>query len=172
MVFFGGFFYLINVIKNKNKHISAVSATLQEKIDEKDNMVALEKKITELGDTRKQISGYLIDTSNIDTFVEYLEGLGSGNNIKLAVKSVETPKGEKNKLTFGVEMDGSFSNITKVVSILENSPYSLNINSLYINKITEDSKVETVDPKTKKITTITNTKSSWQATANFTVLSF
>ncbi len=172
MFLFAGFFYLINVIKNKNKHISAVSATLQEKMNEKDNMVTLENKIIELGDTHKQISGYLIETSNIDTFVEYLESLGSSNNIDLIVKSVETPKGEKNKLTFNIEMDGSFPNITKVVSILENSPYSLSVNSLYINKITEDSKVETIDPKTKKTITTTNTKSSWQATANFTVLSF
>ena len=172
MSLFGGFFYLINVIKNKNKHISAVSATLQEKMDEKDNMVTLEKKIIELGDTRTKISRYLIDTSNIDTFVEYLENLGSSNSIDLMVKSVETLKGEKNKLTFNIEMDGSFPNITKVVSILENSPYSLSVNSLYINKITQDSKVETIDPKTKKTITTTNTKSSWQATANFTVLSF
>ncbi len=172
IVLFGSFFYLINVIKNKNKHISAVSATLQEKINEKDNMVALENKIIELGDTHKQISGYLIDTSNIDTFVEYLEGLGVSNNISLTVKSVETPKGEKNKLNFNIEMDGSFPNVTKVVSILENSPYNMSINSLYINKITKDSSMETVDPKSKKMVTITTTKSSWQATANFTVLSF
>lgn len=167
----GAFVYLINVIKNKNKHISVVAATLQEKIDEKDNMKVLEKKMVDLGDTRTKINGYFVDTSNIDTFVEYLEGLGDTYGATLVVQSVDTPKNEKNKLVFSIEIDGNFSNVTKIVSILENSPYNINFNSLYINKITETVQGESIDPKSKApIAPIT--KSSWQATANFNVLSF
>ncbi len=166
----GLFLFLINVIKNKNKHISAANTTLQEKIEEKDNIKTLEKKIAELGDTHKQVSSYLVDTSSVDIFVEYLERLGDSSNVALFVKSVETPKGEKNKLTFNIEMNGNFPDITKVISILENSPYSLNINSLYINKIIEPEVENNTEKPTIEITKVK--KSSWQATANFTVLSF
>lgn len=166
----GSFVYLTNVIKNKNKHISVVTSTLQEKINEKDNMKILEKRMLDLGDTRNKINSYFIDTSNVDEFVEYLEGLGDTYGAELLVRSVDTPNNEKNKLVFGIEINGSFSNLTKIVSILENSPYNISFDSLYLNKITETVKEETVDPKSKSSTTPT-IKPSWQAIANFTVLS-
>lgn len=156
------FVYVLNVIKNKNKHISATTIALEKKIKEKENIDVLEKKIIELGDTHKTISGYLVNSSNIDKFVEYLERVGESNSIIISVKNVDVPKNEKNKILVNLNMEGNFSDIIKVIYILENSPYNISISSTYINK-------SIVSPDDKGNL---NPKSNWQADISFSVLSF
>lgn len=161
--------YVFSVIKNKNKHISAVENTLENKIKEKENMDVLEKKMIELGDTHKRIGSYLVDTSSIDTFVEYLEKLGVEHDVALLVKGVEVPKNDKNKLSININMKGSFSNVTKIINLVENAPYNITISSLYLNK--EVSQVETSNQTNKNKEFLAQTKSYWQADVIFSVLS-
>ena len=158
------FVFLLNIIKNKNNHISAVSITLGEKIAEKKNLSILENKMTELTDTRSKISDYLVDTSNIDKFVEYLEGVGASNNLELSVDSVDIVKDEKNKIAVKLTTKGGFLNTMKNILILENSPYNIVIKSLYLNKNIESSSTDT---KTISV----SSKSFWQMDMSFNVLS-
>lgn len=134
LVFTGSFVYLLKVIKNKNNHTSTVLMTLEQKIIEKENISVLEKRMAELGDTSERIGSYLVDPAGIDTFVEYLEKIGANNKVELSVKSVDVPKSEKNKIIVSFYMVGDFSNIIKVISLLENAPYNITITSSYLNK--------------------------------------
>ena len=167
------FVYFLHVIKNKNKHISAVNIALQEKITERDNRSVLQKRILELVSTYNKISSYFVDSSSIDKFVEYLENIGNDNGVDLSVKGVDIPKGEKNKISININIDGSFTNVTKVVALLENAPYDISINSLYLNKeiipTNNEAVATTTDTKTKTVTP--QVKSQWQANVTFIVLS-
>lgn len=163
--------YFFNVIKSKNNYISVVASTLEKKINEKENIKFLQDKIAELSDTYKKINSYFVNTASIDTFVVYLEGIGTDNNVELSVKGVDVPKNEKNKILVNLSMKGKFGDIMNVVDILENAPYNIAINSLYLNKeiiITND----TVGPlaKGKNLPPKENI-SSWQADITFNVLS-
>lgn len=173
MLFSFTFVYLLNVIKNKNKHISAVSITLGKKIAEKENLNVLEKRMTELLDTQKKISSYLVDTSNIDKFVGYLEGIGVNNNVELSVNSVDVVKNEKNKISVNLNIKGNFSNTMKAIVVLENSPYNLIINALYLNKEIVSSN-EVIVPNNKVVSNgkevIPITKYIWQSDISFSVL--
>lgn len=163
--------YFLNVIKNKNKHISAVLSTLEGKMIEKENIKTLEKKMAELGDTHRMLGSYFVDAKNIDVFVEYLEKMGVSNNLDLSVSGVDVPKGEKNKIIVSSKMSGNFTDIMKVISLLENSPYNITIDSTYINKeiVVEP---ENINSEVKKeITVPIKEKSIWQATITFSVLS-
>ena len=177
IIFSGLFGYLLSVIKNKNNHISAVTSTLAKKKIEKKNIDVLEKKMTELVQTQKDISGYLVDTSNIDRFVEYLESIGVDNSIELSVKSVDIIKNENNKILVNVSTKGSFMNIMKVLLTIENSPYSLNIASLYLNKEIVQTTPVLGEPVKTKNSKISKTKvaplppkSLWQMDMSFNIL--
>lgn len=159
--------YFINIIKNKNKHISAVVSTLEEKINEKENISILEKKVAELGDVENDLGSHIVDTSKVDTFVGYLENMGASNNVALSVKSVEVPKNVKNKVLVGINLAGDFTNIVKVIDLLENSPYNIIITSSYLNK----ELVQASDLVTGVDTPPGEAKSSWQADITFSVLS-
>lgn len=164
------FVYFLQVIKNKNKHISAVNITLQEKIIERDNRSVLQKRILELVSTYNKINEYFVDSSSIDKFVGYLENIGSDNGVDLSVKGVDIPKGEKNKISINININGSFSNVTKVVALLENAPYDISINSLYLNKEIIPVTEITPAPANTKIVP-PQVKSQWQANVTFIVLS-
>lgn len=160
----GFLIYFLNIIKNKNKHISAVASTLENKLIEKENITSLKNKINELSDANKNINSYFVDTSNIDTFVEYLENIGINNNVDLSVSSVEVPKNEKNKILASLIIKGDFPNIMKVVAILESAPYNIVINSLYLNK-------DIILPNDVNNLLYKENKNSWQANVTFNVLS-
>lgn len=171
LVLLGISVYFLNVIKNKNKHISAVLSTLESKMIEKENIKTLEKKMSELGDTHRMLGSYFVDTKNIDVFVEYLEKMGVSNNLELSVSGVDVPKGEKNKIIVSSKMSGNFSDIMKVISLLENSPYSITIDSAYLNKeIVVEPIKETIEGK-KEATVQVKEKTVWQASITFSVLS-
>ena len=169
------FIYLLTTIKNKNKHISSVAATLGERISEKENIGVIEEKMTELKATQQKIGGYIVDTSHIDIFVEYLENVGIDNNVEVKVNSVDKIKTQKNRVQGNLSIIGGFSNTMKTLAALENAPYNIMINSVYINK--EDSsnyiaKVETpANTKDKILPSLPTPKSTWQVDLGFSVLS-
>lgn len=171
LVILTGFsFYFLNAIRNKNRHISAVLITLQKKIEDKQNVSTLQKKMNELLDINTKIDGYIVDTSRIDLFVEYLEGIGISNNVNLAVKTVDVLKNEKNKIFLGLSINGTFTNIMKTIVLLENSPYNMTITSSYINKdIVVPVDASNVTNKDKGA--LFKAEASWQADITFNVLS-
>lgn len=161
--------YFLNIIKNKNINISAANIALDKKVSDQDNMNGLKNKIIELGNTQKSISSHFVNTEAIDTFVEYLENTGTSNGIDLSVKSVDVPKNEKNKILVSINMTGSFSNVMKIMAILENSPYNIVINSTYLNK--ETSVVTDVNNLLNKGKELPKeSKSYWLANVTFTIL--
>ena len=167
LIFIGSFVFLFNIIRNKNKHTSVVIATLDTKIKEKENIGVLDTKIKELKEIEDKINGFVVDTSKIDSFVEYLENLGFENDFQMVVRSVDVPKNEKNKINVGVNMIGDFENVIKGLALLENSPYNLVINNISLNKevITKSNVViENQDPETSN-------KIKWNANISFSVLS-
>lgn len=163
--------YFLNIIKSKNNYISIAVSTLEKKMNEKENIEFLKDKIAELSDTYAKINSYFVDTASIDTFVVYLERIGTDNNVDLSVKGVDAPRNEKNKISVYLSMKGKFGNIMNVVDILENAPYNITINSLYLNKdtilpnniINPLDKGKTLPPQ--------ESISSWQADITFNVLS-
>ena len=168
------FVYIFNVIKNKNEHASAVLITLGNKKTEKNNLDTLEKRMTELLDTQKKINGYLVDASSIDKFVGYLENIGSTNKVSFSVKSIDIDKDNKNKMTVSLTIRGGFSDIMKTFFILENSPYDIVIESLYLNKeISQygDISQQPINSLVKSKIVPSVPKSSWQMDVSFNILS-
>ena len=162
--------YFLNVIRNKNRHISAVQITLKNKIEDKQNVNTLQKNMSELLDTNKKIDGYIVDTSRIDLFVGYLEGLGISNNVILSVKTVDVLKSEKYKIFIGLSINGTFTNIMRTIVLIENSPYNMAIDSSYVNKDIIGP-VDTSNVTNKDSGTLPKGDPSWQADITLNVLS-
>lgn len=157
------FVYFFKIIKNKNNHTSAVVIALEKKIADKENINTLTQKMDELLNTNKKINGYLVETSKVYIFVEYLENLGVENNVELVVDSVDIPKNEKNKILATLNIIGNFSDVMKTIDTIENSPYNITMSSSYI------SKEIILSDNTQKLPISTQT--SWQVNLKFSVLS-
>lgn len=165
IIIVGLFVFFFNVIKNKNAHTSKVILTLAEKIEDKENREVLISKVAELESINQTINGYFVDPGTIDTFVDYLEKLGIQNNTELAIENVEAVPKKKNEISVKVSIKGDFDHVMRVVYLLENIPYYVNLNQVYINKETKTTLVKAEDIEKEEVS------SFWQADVSFNVLS-
>jgi hypothetical protein len=165
------FVFFFKVIGNKNEHASKVLVTLADKVADKENAEILTKKFTELESTYQNLNNYFIDSSKIDTYVDYLEKLGIENNTELAVKNVEVSSQDKNMINFKILITGDFSNVMKVIYLLENTPYRVNLTQSFINKETKVTEEIIKATKGNKETKKEITTSVWLADVSFSILS-
>lgn len=159
------FVFSLKIIKNKNEHISAVVSTLEGKLKEKENMVALSEKVAEIKKTGEILNNYLVDSNKIDVFVSYLEDLGSSLGSKISVENIEISKDVKNKILIKLLITGNFQNVAKTIGFLENIPYEVDINQMYLNK----DLTPPTDLADKKVKTVSSP--TWQADVSFNILS-
>lgn len=153
-------FLFFNTIQNKNEYTSEILATLSKKISDKNNVKILTKKFSELALTDEKIKGYFIKPGEINLFVDYLENIGLNNGAELVVESVEMGVKDKNIILVGVSVRGSFNNIIKILHLLENSPFYVDITQAFVNK-----EIKADETKTGVIPSV------WQADISFSVLS-
>jgi len=128
------FIFLIRIINNKNIHTSNVLSVLKTKMIEKENQDVIKDKITEIEKTQKEINNYFVDKGNIDLFVEGLENIGLSNGSYLSVESIDISEKDKNTINIKLFIGGDFEQVMKTLFSLENYPYSVVIDSIYLNK--------------------------------------
>jgi len=164
------FIFFLKIIKNKNQHISAVLTTLEEKTKEKENMVMFAEKLTEIKSTQNSISRLFLDPDKIDTFVGYLEEMGSSVGSEIIVNNIEVLQKVKNTISVKLSARGNFQEVVSAINLLENIPYQITITQMYLNKeIKQAAPDEFIDGKIVK-GKIPET-STWQADITFNILS-
>lgn len=159
------FIFFFKVIQNKNEHTSKVLTVLAEKMTDKKNNETLVKKFSEIEAVNDGINSYFVDQTKMDTFVDYLEKLGSNNNTELSVKNVEVSTRQDNVLLVKVLINGNFTNVMRVIYLLENAPYNISLTQAFVNK-----EITTTEVDVKGIRKETGS-SSWQASVSFSILS-
>jgi len=165
------FIFIIKVIENKNTHILVTLATYQSKLKEKENIITFNKQVNEIKSLQDSINSYFVDPNTIDTFVNSLEEISSVTGASVSVKSIETSQVNKNTISFSLLIDGTFDQVAKTITFLENIPYQINITKVYLNKNIRET-VDTAQPIGKtNVVVQTPTKPTWQADISFNILS-
>lgn len=167
--------FLFNIIKNKNLHINATLQTLENRINDKEKEKLLKQKILEVQDTSKELKGHYLDKEEIDVFVTNFENLGNKINTEITFKNVEVLK-DNNLINFKILITGNFSQVIRFIELLENSPYQINIEQVFLNKsINLDNKnIESVNlnkDKPSMVIEVEPLQQEWQADVSFSVLS-
>ncbi|HCY26124.1 TPA: hypothetical protein DIC38_00355 [Candidatus Nomurabacteria bacterium] len=157
------FIFFFKIIENKNKHTGAVLYTLQEKILDKENSESLKDRLVEIETTFNKIDGYLFDKESVDTFVGYIEDLGSSVGAEISVRSIDAIKNEKNLMKIKVHSNGSFSSVIKSISLIENMSYKIEVVQVYLNR-----NLETEEKEGEQTKTILN---NWGADITFNIKS-
>lgn len=162
------FIFFLKVIENKDQHASAVLTTLQEKMKEKENAIIFAEKVSEIKLLRDSINSHFVDPNKIDMFVNYLEEMGLEFGSEVLVKNIEIPPKTKNTIIFNLSINGTFKEVMRTITFLENIPYKINITQVYLNKDMEQQVPGTqgVAGNNKIIET-----PMWQADISFNILS-
>ncbi len=129
----GAFAVLFKII-SKNEHTSLVLSTLDDKMIKKENSSALTSKLAEIDAIKKTIKGYFVDTTAIDSFIDYLEKLGLGFGITVKVENFEMSSVDKNILNVEISSKGTFDDMMRVTKLIENAPYQINVKRVSLAK--------------------------------------
>lgn len=155
------FLLFLKIIKHKNQNTSMSLINLEEKISQKEKAVMFSERSLEIKEIQNSVNNYLVDTKKIDTFVNFLEDLGTGIGSEIIVKEIKTAENTDDIIEFQILINGNFDQVTKTVLLLENIPYQIEITKVYYYK---DIKIEK-EGEIKDPTTI------WQADIFFNILS-
>jgi hypothetical protein len=158
----------LRIIKNKDQNISIIISTLQEKMKEKDDAAIFAEKVTEIKLLQDSISGHFVDSNKIDTFVGYLEEIGSNLGAEVSVNNIEIPPKTKNLISLKLSISGTFEGVMKTITFLENIPYQINITQIYLNKEIQESVQVNIEDKKEDII---QSVPIWQADVSFNILS-
>jgi len=160
------FIYFLRIIKNKNEHTSAVLSVLEKKMQDKENSVIFSQKITEIKSIESSINNYFLDPNEIDIFVDYLEKIGLNFGSEVVVNNIEIPEKIKDTILFKLSIIGSFDDVMKTTTFLENIPYQINITQIYLNKNTKK-----ITPEINKEETEILELPKWQSDIYLSILS-
>lgn len=120
----GAYAFLFYVMKNKTE----ATATFSEKIDElsgKEARIASSVAILRKENTNiEKISEYFFKESEVVAFTKKIEALGAQSGTTLSIESLDQGYTEKTVpfLNFRIKATGKFSNIQRLLILLENFP--------------------------------------------------
>lgn len=161
------FVFFLKIIENKNEHALVVLATLQDKLKEKEDSIALSSKISEIKTIKDKIDKRFVKQNEIDKFVDYLENLGLSIGSDISVKGITIPESTKDVISIKIQVIGTFESVMKSIVLLENIPYQISITQIYYNKDTGGyPQYDNSSPSSQKTKT-----AKWGADISFNILS-
>ena len=126
-------FFAFRFISNKNLQAVELSKNIQEKINQEENLTKFKKVIQETNEKNALLKSYIVDQDRIDQLVTYLEAKGDSVGVPIQIKNVDVSTINPNTISLSFDGEGAFSNVMNLVWIMENLPYSVNINSISLS---------------------------------------
>ncbi len=165
----GTVLFFIHVIRNKNEHSSAVLATLENKIEEKNNIGIVHKEIAGIKAVDDMASSHLVNPDKINAFVDYLGAFGVNTDTQVTVKDIKLAPKDKNSIITSIFIVGTFANVEKTIALLENDTYQIHITNLSLGENIPLPQALASSPKSALSSP--SVLPAWQADVSFTVLS-
>ena len=154
------FFFLYKEIKNNNNLVQDAQTKWQEEESKREDIKSLDQSIKTIEPEREELETHFAQGSDVVPFLNSLEALGSSSGCKAKISSVDL-SGDNTGLIVQLSATGSFVQIYKFITLLENSPYQLEIDSASIqNSVSGDNLKNNVN------------NSTWEANFKIKLVSF
>jgi len=134
--------------------------SLETEARRREDILALNRLLQKVADDRALLEKHFIKSSDIVPFLDMIEKLALQAGVSAQIDSVNT-KIDNTELTVGLKALGKFEAIYKFLTLLENSPYELDFNSMDIRKLASS-----------VVTGKTVDNSGWEAIFKIQLLSF
>ena len=160
LVFCVSFFFLYKEIKN-NIEISKASQTdLQKEIAKREEIKSFNDSFKSIEADKTLFETHFAQSSDIVPFLNTIEKMASSVGTKAEVSSIEVAE-DNTGLLLEMKDSGSFSQVYKFITLLENSPYELEFTSVEMYTVSGDD----TDKKGTK-------KGGWEAIFKIKLISF
>lgn len=154
-------FLFLYIKTTKNNSLSAqMRIEWQDEAHKRDEIRSFEQSLKMIEEERNLLQTHFAQSSDVVPFLDTIEKLAQKVNAKAEVVGVYLSKDGKD-LFVEMEASGNFASTYKFITLLENSPYELEIMSMDLQKSVK------TDPNSKNKTT-----SEWRVTLELKLLSF
>ncbi|MEI6581049.1 MAG: hypothetical protein WCO07_02655 [bacterium] len=154
------FIFLYKEINFNKKAFEENETKWQQETERREGIKLLNSSISKIEKEKSLLESHFAQSSNIVPFLDTIEALGNKVGAKTEVMLVDVPVESKN-LNINMKASGSFEEIYKFITLLENSPYELEFISIDVQK------QGAIDTSTKN-----NKKTDWEADLKMKLLSF
>jgi hypothetical protein len=128
------FIFLYKVINDKNQKIESDTIKWQEEASRREDIRKLNSSLEEITDNGAQLENHFAESSDIVPFLDTVEKLASEVGAKAEINSVNAGA-DNTQLVVELKASGSFGEIYKFLTLLENSSYELDFLSMDMNSL-------------------------------------
>lgn len=125
--------YMLYRISSEKSLVNESLVLLNTERKKGDTLEGLNDVINDTVSEREKINSYFIDIKGSAKFLEKLQFFGESASTPIRLENVDVEN--KNVLTVNFSANGSFSQIHKLIKLLETTPYVIEIKSMNFNKI-------------------------------------
>ena len=150
------FFFFYREIENNIKISEQLQADLQKEISKREEIKDFNESFKLIENEKNLFETHFVQRSNVVPFLNKIEDMGKGVGTKAEVSSIEIAN-DNTGLIMQMKDVGTFSRVYKFITLLENSPYELEFNSINMYS-------GSTDLKTKE--------SLWEASFTIKLVSF
>jgi hypothetical protein len=135
LIAIAAFLFLYREIKNNTKTTNELSASLQTEVLKRNEIKTLNNYFQSIETEKAELETHFIQSSNVVPFLDTLENLASRVATKTEVSSINVAK-DNTGLVVEMKNTGTFPQIYKFITLLENAPYELEFLSVDMHKFT------------------------------------
>lgn len=175
LAIYAGYGYLLFIIKQKQTQISNTENMITLETQKANEIIALRKTIDSTSDAQKKLSSYFVTSDQTVNFIGTIEQYGKISNTSFSLESVDlnkttTIKGaaDTGAINLHFKAHGSFTNIYRLLLILENAPYAIDFERVSFSKIASD----TTTASPEKSAKATPASPLWEGDFTIKLLSF
>jgi hypothetical protein len=156
----GIFFYFLRGINNLNNKTQLAETTWNTENLRRNEIKTLDQSINDIQDQTTALTTHFAQSSDVVPFLNTIESLATEAGATAIISSVDVST-DNTSLMVALKATGTFPNIYKFITLLENSPYELQFEGMDLQNTTS------VNTSGK-----TTTTSNWNATFNIKLISF
>jgi Tfp pilus assembly protein PilN len=134
ILFSVAFFLLYNETNDNNQKAQDSTTIYQTEANRRDEIRTLDLSLQKIESDRSLLETHFAKSSDIVPFLDTIEKLAPQVGAKAQVDSVST-QADNTNLVVGLTATGTFEQIYRFLTLLENSPYELDFLSMDIHKV-------------------------------------
>jgi hypothetical protein len=127
------FFLLYKQINQNNSKAEAGMVAWQAETQRRSDIAALNSSLSQVADDRTTLETHFVQSSDVVPFLNTIEQMGTPAGTNVQIISVETGT-NNSELIVDLKTTGTFSQIYKFLTLLENSSYEISFNSMKLSK--------------------------------------
>lgn len=154
------FTFLYNETNNNDQKAALGLSTWQTEANRRNEITSLDSTLMQIAGSRSSLDSHFAESSDVVPFLDTIEELGVPAGAQTEIDSV-TMGASNNGLVVGLKATGSFDSVYKFITLLENSPYEIDFQTMDLHR-------SSMPDATSK----NNKNPEWEADFNIQLLSF